>query len=191
MRMKALPESKQVLYAAFLRGINVGGNKLMKMEDLRKAFESLGFKQVRTLLASGNVLFETAETRTPALTKTIEERLNKRFGSEIAVLVRRVADLRRLHESDPFKGINVTAQTRLWITFLCEKRMGGLKIPYASADGSFKILSATSSAVCSVLTVLPGSRAGFDLMATLEKEFGRKVTTRNWNTIARVLKAAG
>src|SRR5260221_10646488 len=46
-------------YIAFLRGINVGGNNLIKMSDLKKQFEDLGFTNVQTVIASGNVIFET------------------------------------------------------------------------------------------------------------------------------------
>src|SRR4029077_19756102 len=52
-------------YVAFLRGINVGGNRVLKMDDLRKAFESLGFKDVKTVLASGNVMFDAPRSTPP------------------------------------------------------------------------------------------------------------------------------
>jgi uncharacterized protein (DUF1697 family) len=58
-------------YAAFLRGINVGGYKLIPMEKLKKAFESLRFKNVRTLLSSGNVVFEAQSTNIVSLEQTI------------------------------------------------------------------------------------------------------------------------
>jgi uncharacterized protein (DUF1697 family) len=66
-------------YAAFLRGINVGGRKPVKMEDLRKAFAALGFQNVKTMLASGNVLFDTVVPRADALVKSIEEILRGGF----------------------------------------------------------------------------------------------------------------
>jgi uncharacterized protein (DUF1697 family) len=50
-----------IKYVAFLRGINVGGKRLIKMEDLRRVVESIGLKNVRTFIASGNVLFETSQ----------------------------------------------------------------------------------------------------------------------------------
>ncbi len=180
---------KQNAYAAFLRGINVGGHKTVKMDQLKKAFESLGFKNVQTLLASGNVLFEALQTSASVLTKTIEEKLIKVFGYEIGVLIRKIGGLQRLEEADPFKGVEVTPQTRLYITFLSEKPKSGLKVPRQSPapDKNFKIIRATESEVCSVLSLSPGSRT-VDLMGFLEKEFGRKVTTRNWNTITRLLK---
>jgi uncharacterized protein (DUF1697 family) len=63
----------KIRYAAFLRGINVGGNKMIKMQDVAKAFESLGFSNVKTLIQSGNVIFESAPTDDEKLIKKIEK----------------------------------------------------------------------------------------------------------------------
>jgi len=174
-------------YVAFLRGINVGGHKPVPMHKLKEAFEGLGFTNVRTLLVSGNVVFEAAVTSSATLKKRIEEKLKKSFGFEIGTLIRTLGELRKLSRSQPFKGGTVTPQTRLYVTFLSEKPKGTLKIPYESADGHFRILFALPKEVCSVLTLSPTSRTA-DLMAVIEKEFGKNVTTRNWNTVERVLK---
>ena len=174
-------------YAAFLRGINVGGHKPVPMEKLKNSFESLRFKNVRTLLASGNVVFEAHPTSTATLEQKIKEKLKKTFGHEIGVLVRTIEELQHLSESQPFEGIDVTPQTRLYVTFLSEKTKSHLKIPYASPNKNFRILGASKYEVCSVLILSPTNRS-VDVMNVLEKEFGHKVTTRNWNTIVRVLK---
>lgn len=176
-----------IKYAALLRGINVGGNKPVKMDELKLTFESMGFKNVRTVLASGNVLFETKEQSTMILKKKVEENLKKNFGIEIIVIIRSIEELQKLSDMDPFKGINVTKQTRLYVTFLPEKSKSKMKIPYESPDKNFRILRVTDKDICSVLTLTPESNT-IDLMSILEKEFGRKVTTRNWNTIMRFLK---
>lgn len=176
-------------YAAFLRGINVGGHKTVKMEELKKAFETLGFEKVKTLLASGNVLFAAPSASESALVKKIESKLESTFGHEIGVLIRKIEELQRLAEAKPFARIKVTPQTRLYVTFIAGKTKSSLKIPYASPDKNFRIIRVTESEVCSVLTVTPNSRS-VDLMSILEKEFGRKVTTRNWNTIEKILKAS-
>jgi uncharacterized protein (DUF1697 family) len=175
-------------YAAFLRGINVGGHMPVPMNKLKKALESLRFKNVQTLLASGNVVFEAPLTSAAALEQKIEDKLKKTFGHEIGVLVHTIEDLQRLSDSQPFKGIDVTSQTRLYVTFLSEQSKSSLKIPYISPHKSFRILRVSPRDVCSVLTLTPNSRT-VDLMNVLEKEFGHKVTTRNWNTIVRVLEA--
>ena len=182
--------SSKARYVAFLRGINVGGNKLIRMDDLKKAFAALGFANVITILASGNVLFESKSANAEALTKQIEEKLKKVFRHEMGVMVRSVEEIHRLDASQPFKGIAVTPQTRLYVTFLSEKPASKLKIPYTAPDQSFKILRISPAEVCATLTLSPQGGT-LDLMAFLEKQFGKKITTRNWNTIVRILKAAG
>jgi len=184
--MKSDRGDRLTAYAAFLRGINNLGQKPVKMDELKKAFESLGFKNVKTLLASGNVVFDSPNSSPSVLTKTIEAKLKKKFGHEIVVRIREIGELKRLSEMNPFKGIKLTPQTRLYVSFLSEKPKGGMKIPYKSPDKTFKILRATGSEVLSGVT-LSSNTGTTDLMELLDKEFGRKITTRNWNTILKVL----
>lgn len=175
---------------AFLRGINVGGHKPVSMDRLRKAFESLGFRNVKTLLASGNVLFEAPSANGSALVKKIEAKLEPTFGHEIGTILRTIENLQDLAAADPFKGIRVTPRTRLFVTFLSEKPKSSLRIPYVSPDKSFRILRLAGGDVCSVLTVGPQWAKNLRNMDILEKEFGKKITTRNWNTVVRILKAS-
>ena len=174
-------------YAAFLRGINVGGHTPVPMLKLKSTFESLHFKNVQTILASGNVLFEAPPTDTMALGRKIEEQLMKTFGYDINVLIRTMEELQHLEAVQPFKGIPLTPHTRLYVTFFSEKTKSSLKIPYTAPDKSFKILHRSGREVCTVLVLSPTSGTT-DLMNVLEKEFGRKITTRNWNTIIQILK---
>ncbi|MBI3662397.1 MAG: DUF1697 domain-containing protein [Acidobacteria bacterium] len=186
--MKTNRGNRQTAYAVFLRGINVGGHKLVKMDNLKKAFEALGFQSVKTLLASGNVVFQAPPVNASVLTKQLEEKLKKTFGFEISVLIRSIKELQRLDKANPFAGIKVTPQTRLFVTFLTEKPASSLKTPYVSPGGNFKILRASNSEVCSVLTIT-NLRRGMQFMAILDREFGRMITTRSWSTITRVLNA--
>jgi uncharacterized protein (DUF1697 family) len=186
---KSAKHHDMVAYVAFLRGINVGGNKLIRMDDLKKAFAALGFANVTTILASGNVVFESKPTSEESLVSRIEEKLKKTFRTEIGVLVRRVEELRRLDASQPFKGVAVTPQTRLYVTFLSEKFASKLQAPYTSPDKNLRILRLSATEVCTAITLSP-TGGTLDMMAFLEKHFGKKITTRNWNTIQKILKAA-
>ncbi len=127
-------------YVAFFRGINVGGHKFVRMEDVKKAFGSLGFRNVRTVLASGNVLFESPARSTSALTRKIQQRLAASLGHRIGVVVRPVAALKKLAAARPFDGIPVTPRTRRFVSFVPRKARGWLKIPYVSPDGSYQLL---------------------------------------------------
>src|SRR6267154_4354703 len=107
-------------YVAFLRGINVGGKAVIKMTDLKQLLEGLGFKDVKSVLASGNVLFETDKGDVESLTPIIENALKKRYKKDIAVMLRTMKELQLMERSSPFKGVDVGPNTRLYVTFLYE-----------------------------------------------------------------------
>jgi len=172
-------------YVAFLRGINVGGNKTISMASLGQAFESLGLQNVKTLLASGNVLFEARAADARALTKTAEQKIKQTFGLEVSVVLRTRRALQRLLNAEPFKDTTVTAQTRLFVTFLSDKPKTALKIPYQSPDKSFRILCLIGRNLCSVLTLGPQWSKNLRQMDILEKGFGKRITTRTWNTVQK------
>ncbi len=175
-----------VKYVALLRGINVGGHKKIKMADLQDTFASLGFQNVKTLLASGNVLFQASETSTDALARRIEEQIETSLGFSVGVILRTIEQIQQIADSQPFKGISVTPDTRFYVSFLAEKAKHRLKIPYESPGSDFRILRVSDGEVFSVLTLNSNSRS-VDAMSILEKEFGRKITTRNWNTVSKIL----
>ncbi len=171
-------------YVAFLRGINVGG-KTIKMDALRKALETAGYKNIKTVLASGNVFFESKETDQDNLRSEIEKIIKDTFGLDVRVIVRRAAEIQKLVKSEPFKGIKVTPKTRLYVTFLSQKPKSKLKLPHKSLNGDYIILKVNKGEVIGVLTLTPNSGT-VDAMAVLEKEFGGDITTRNWNTILKI-----
>jgi uncharacterized protein (DUF1697 family) len=88
-------------YAAFLRAINVGGH-VVKMTELKRVFETLGFSKVETFIASGNVVFETKATDAAALEKKIEKALEKALGYEVATFLRTDEELARIAEYEAF-----------------------------------------------------------------------------------------
>ncbi len=180
--------NKNIRYIAFLRGINVGGRALVKMADLKKAFEEMGFGYVRTLLASGNVLFESGPMARKAIAEKIGSGLKRLFKKDVGVALRGLADLEKIRSSEPFRGVAVTPSRRLYVTFLAEKsRPRAISLPYASPRGELRILRATPTEVFSVVD-LAGGKGTPEAMAMIEKEFGANVTTRNWNTVLKVLK---
>ena len=184
----AKPATTRTKYAAFLRGINVGGNNPVPMSVLKKLFEQLGFGEVKTLIASGNVSFEAVESNEKRLHETISAALEKKFGFKIGLILRPMAHLEKLIASNPFNGIEVTPDTRLYVTFLSgdAKPAGKLKVPYEASEKDFRILKATNSEVISVLWLEKGGRT-VESMAVIEKEWGKNVTTRNWNTVNKLV----
>jgi hypothetical protein len=88
-------------YLALLRGINVGGKNLVKMADLRAAVEPMGFADVATYIASGNLLFRAPRQRREELAARIESELTSRFGVELKVVLLTEAQLKAMVEGAP------------------------------------------------------------------------------------------
>jgi len=104
-------------FIAFLRSINVGGRNV-KMDVLRGLFESLGFSNVKTFIASGNVLFESSSGNLKNLEKTIENKLLKTLGYEVATFVRSSKELVEIANYQPFKKLK--DNEGLYIAFISE-----------------------------------------------------------------------
>ncbi|HEX3717478.1 MAG TPA: DUF1697 domain-containing protein [Verrucomicrobiae bacterium] len=178
-------------YAAFLRGINVGGNRVLKMTDIKKGFESLGFREVITVGASGNIVFTAQTADSSDLAKTIDTGLHKAFGLNGSATVRSVDHLRELIESDPFRGVKITVDIRLYVTFLNtpSRRRNPIKLPYNASKGIFQILKLTKTEIFTVVDLAAGGGT-LDAMGFIEKEFGKNLTTRNWNTVKKLALTA-
>ena len=172
-------------FAAFLRGVNLG-KRTVKSADLVAAFVGMGFPDARTLIASGNVLFEAEEA--PGLAARIERGLAEAFGFEIGTVLRRRQALRDMVRLDPFKAVPADADAKLYVALLHEPFGRKLTLPFA-VPGDFDVLAATDYDIFAVAWHMPNGRYGEGLDA-LGRQFpkGTLITMRNWNTIA---KAAG
>src|SRR4051812_43614302 len=95
-------------FVALLRGINVGGNKKVPMADLKKMMEKMGYKEVKTLLNSGNVMFDAAEKSPAAIKKAFEAQFEETFGFTSHTIIRPITEIEKLVKQNPFKGIKVT-----------------------------------------------------------------------------------
>jgi uncharacterized protein (DUF1697 family) len=114
-------------FIAFLRAINVGGGRSVKMQSLRQAFESLGFSKVATFIASGNVVFETTTKRTDRLERKIERALKKALGYEVRTFVRGEAELVEIAKYRPFQQSQFDETWQSNIIFLADNLNEKLK----------------------------------------------------------------
>ncbi len=105
-------------YIAFLRAINVGGHGVVKMQEIRNIFESLGFSNVQTFIASGNIIFESKSTPTGKLEKQIESALQKHLGHEVGALVRTEREVLEIVALKPFSQKEMDSSVMFSITFL-------------------------------------------------------------------------
>jgi uncharacterized protein (DUF1697 family) len=106
-------------FIAFLRAINVGGHTV-KMDHLRRLFESLGFSNVETFIASGNIVFETTSKNAQALEKKIEGTLREALGYEVATFLRTDVELAGIADYEPFPQSKLAAATAFNVIFLAD-----------------------------------------------------------------------
>jgi uncharacterized protein (DUF1697 family) len=106
-------------YIAFLRAINVGGHTV-KMDALRQLFESLGFSNVETFIASGNVIFETKAGKAKMLENKIEACLHEALGYEVSTFIRTNAEVAEIAKYEPFPQSQLDAATALNVGFLAD-----------------------------------------------------------------------
>ncbi len=169
---------------AFLRGINVGGHKKVTMAALKAAFESMGFRNVRTVLASGNVVFESRKTG-PDLAAPMARGLAKAFGFPVPVILRSTRELKAMVASDPFKAVPGGPDVRLYVTFRPKKAPALPPARLPEPPAGVRIIRIDPGEVYSVVRLSQGAGTP-DLMAFLERTLGRDVTTRNWQTVIKI-----
>jgi len=167
-------------YAAFLRGVMP--NK-PKMPELKATFEAAGFKNVKTLLGSGNVVFEAAKTSEASLQKKAEAAMEKRLGRTFLTIVRSVDTLREILASDPYRGFPLEPGSKRVVTFLREAPTSKFKLPITM--GSATIVSMSERQIFSVYVRGASSP---EFMVLIEKTFGKALTTRTWETVTKAAR---
>lgn len=174
-------------YAALLRGI-APSNPNMSNEKLRGVFDGLGFEQVASVLASGNIVFRSAETDVSDLEDRIQLALNAEFGIPGGTIIRSHEELRALLDTDPFPGLTHGRGTYLVATFLKDGAKAPTKLP-DQPDPRTRIVG-YDKACRAFLAVIDNSEPGKtpDFMSWLEKTYGKNITTRTWLTVQRVVK---
>src|ERR1051325_9504959 len=157
-------------YAALLRGVMPTN---AKMADLKGAFESAGFTDVRTVLSSGNVAF-TARAAAVA----------RRLGQAFLCFVRSMDALRDLLAADPYRAFRVDPKAKRIVTFLRAKPSSPPELPI-ERDGARILVMKRWEVVGASLRTPKGPV----FMTLIEKTFGKDVTTRTWDTVAKVARA--
>jgi len=105
-------------YISILRGINVSGHKMIKMDALRKMYEGLGFKNVQTYIQSGNVIFQDKIIDTKKLEKKIAKKITDQFSFEVPIMVKEIDELKTIVKNNPF-GNDVSKDiSYIHVTFL-------------------------------------------------------------------------
>jgi uncharacterized protein (DUF1697 family) len=155
-----------------------------QMPELKKAFEAAGFTEVKTVLSSGNVVFSARGTSDSSLQRKAEAAMSQRLGQAFLTIVRPVDSLREMLAADPYRAFRLGPSAKRIVTFLRDEPRSELALP-VELDGA-RILSIKGREVFSAY--LPSPR-GPVFMSLIEKTFGKEVTTRTWDTVAKVARA--
>ena len=169
-------------YAAFLRGVSPMN---AKMPALKECFESAGFRDVSTVLSSGNVVFGAARASEDSLERAAETAMEKRLGRTFFTIVRSVEALHAVLDADPYDVFRLPPGSKRVVTLLRTKPRTKLSLPIEQ-DGA-RILRVQDRTVFSAYVPSP---RGPVFMVLLERTFGRDITTRTWDTLRKVAAAA-
>lgn len=173
------------VYIALLRGINVSGQKIIKMEHLRAVFEEMQFTQVRTYIQSGNVVFEAEEQDTSLLEKKIEQKIEQVYSFQVPVMVRTSRELELVVEQNPIDITELSANEKIYVSFLSQE-------PNAEA---VQVLESFESDIDDFhvhgreVYILIRAGYGESLFSNnfLEKKLKVSATTRNWATVNKLI----
>ena len=175
-------------YIAMLRGINVSGHKIIKMDALRASLTKLGFNEVQTYLQSGNVIFKTASDSAAGVSGKIEQRILRDFGFVVPVLLRTAKELAKVVARNPFLKDPSLDQSRFHVSFL-----SGAPSKTACAELAPLITGAEQIHVAGreIYLYCPNGYGNSKISnVAIEKRLSLPATTRNWNTTKTLLTLA-
>jgi len=173
-------------HLALLRGINVSGHNMIKMEALKTTLEAIGFENVQTYIQSGNVFVDTNEENAAAVGFKIKQEIFKVFGHEVPVVVIGKADLEACFKNNPFLKEATLDIKKLYVAFvsttLRSDSINDLKISQFKPDEA----SIDSNRIFIKYAVGAG-KTRFD-QKYIEKKLNVTATIRNWNTVTQLLQ---
>lgn len=173
---------------SMIRGINVGGNRPLKMERLRAIHEGLGLRKARTYLQSGNVVFEAAGADADKHAVALERRILRNCGFEVAVAVRTAREMTAALGANPFLGRASIDPRFLHATFLvrhgAQASLEGIDLPLAKGE-------AAASVGGVIYLYCPFGYGNTKINnAFFERKLAAGATTRNWNTVTALERMA-
>jgi len=172
---------------ALLRGI-APMNPSMSNTNLRAVCESVGLGNVSTVISSGNVVFETDTDDIAGLESTLEEAWPEKLGFESTTIIRTRRELETLVELGPFGTLEHGPETYLLVTFAKHPLPRELEAKPPPESG-YRVLPFAEREIFTVTDMTAGRAP--DVMAWVERAFGKEVTSRTWLTVGRILKKMG
>jgi uncharacterized protein (DUF1697 family) len=170
-----------------LRGVNVGGHNMIKMDVLRALCESLGHCDVQTYVQSGNVVFRTKERDVAKIAAKIEDAIEKKHGFRPDVVLRTATEMREVIAKNPFakrKGID---PARLIVTFLANELIAESQAALLALRPQPEELRLNGR---EVYVYFPNGMGSSKFTPILSKTLKNKGTARNWNSVMKLLEMA-
>lgn len=181
-----MTNTKLLTFVALIRGINVGRAKRIAMSDLRKVVEGLGHDRVRTLLNSGNVVFEAQRPHATKLAQSIESGIASTFGISARVIVIAASDLAAIVNENPLRKV-ASDPARYMVAFVASSAALMKAKPLleqAWAPEAFSIGTRAAYLWCA------NGIADSKLSKALGRAMGDAMTTRNWATVLKLHAAS-
>jgi uncharacterized protein (DUF1697 family) len=173
-------------WVALLRGINVGGNNLIKMQDLKACFEENGFSDVATYIQSGNVLFSSTGGARAKLAQRVERMLSQTFGYAASVVLRDRAQMQKIVSKAPKGFGSEPTKYRYDVAFLKESLTAAAALEEVPiAPGVDRAHAGTGVLYFSRLAA-KATQSKINRVASLP--IYRNMTLRNWNTTTKLLE---
>jgi uncharacterized protein (DUF1697 family) len=175
-------------YIGLLRGINVGGNQMVPMADLRELLTKLGFSDVKTLLQSGNAVFRGPVKAPAALERQLETALGKRFAFTPDCHVRSAEEWHAIVKGNPFPAEARKDPGHLLMTCFKEPLdPAKVKAAQASITGPERLRADGRH----LYMVFPDGIGNSKAMGPVDRSLGARGTARNWNTVLKLAALAG
>jgi len=171
---------------SLLRGINVGGHKKIRMADLRALYASLGFREVRTLLQTGNVIFQTDETDLALVNSRLEAGIYDAFGFYVPVIMRSPAAFKRICQRHPFTEAQLDAPRKCVVVVPTDAPIPQAVDALRENNPGREVIFADGSELY-VFYTDGQARSKLD-NSRIENALGLQSTVRNWNTCSKLLK---
>jgi uncharacterized protein (DUF1697 family) len=175
-------------YISMLRGINISGHRMIKMDALNALYVEIGFKNIQTYIQSGNVIFQHQNENISELEKSISEGIRQKFGFEVPVIIKALEDLRQIIETNPFLNDKTKDIAKIYLTFLSSvpDREKFNKIGEGqNFEEEYRLIDSTIFIYC------PNGYGNTKLSTNfLESKLKLTATSRNWKTTLQLLKIA-
>jgi uncharacterized protein (DUF1697 family) len=155
-----------------------------KMPALKRAFETAGFTEVKTVLSSGNVAFDARPASESTLQRKAESAMQAVLGQAFLTIVRPVEMLREFLASDPYREFELDPSAKRIVTFLRDEPTATMTLP-VEKDGARLLLMRERQLFSAYLP----SPKGAVFMTLIERTFGKNLTTRTWDTVGKVARA--